>query len=136
MKCNLLYLNGDLIRKNLSAKSNGDMLMCFAVTDEDLVYRNVSRLSLILSSKTIKVYTPILAPTHKRDTDRKTHRAKFSSSSSSGGEGRVHPSPQPAGQRGKEEEPPGPGERGAAGPPAGPGGGQTGPAAGDRQGRN
>lgn len=52
----------------------------------------------------------------------------------SGGEGRVHPSPQPAGQRGEEEDPFGAGERGAEGAPAGSGGGQTGPAAGDRQG--
>lgn len=52
----------------------------------------------------------------------------------SGGEGRVHPSPQPAGQRGEEEDPFGAGERGAEGATAGPGGGQTGPAAGDRQG--
>lgn len=53
----------------------------------------------------------------------------------SGGKGRVHPSPQPAGQRGKEEESSGAGERGAEGATAGPGGGQTGPAAGDWQGR-
>lgn len=52
-----------------------------------------------------------------------------------GGEGRVHPSPQPAGQRGEEEDPFGAGERGAEGATAGPGGGQTGPATGDRQGR-
>lgn len=49
----------------------------------------------------------------------------------SGGEGRVHPSPQPAGQHRKEEESSGAGERGAEGPTAGPGGCQTSPAAGD-----
>lgn len=49
----------------------------------------------------------------------------------SGGEGRVHPSPQPAGQRGEEEESSGSGERGAEGPTSGPGGRQTGPAAGN-----
>ena len=61
-------------------------------------------------------------------------RIKFPPSLSfslSGGEGRFHPSPQPAGQRGEEEEPPGAGERGAEGPTAGPGGRQAGPAAGD-----
>ena len=53
----------------------------------------------------------------------------------SGRQGRVYPSPQSVGQRGKEEESSGEGERGAEGPTAGPGGRQTGPAAGDRQGR-
>lgn len=48
-----------------------------------------------------------------------------------GGEGRVHPSPQPAGQRGEEEDSFRAGERGAEGQTTGPGGRQTGPAAGD-----
>lgn len=53
----------------------------------------------------------------------------------SGGKGCVHPSPQPAGQFWKEEESSGAGERGAEGATAGSRGGQTGPAAGDWQGR-
>lgn len=51
--------------------------------------------------------------------------------SPSGGEGRIHPPPQPAGQRGEEEERPGAGERGSEGATAGPGGGQAGAAAGN-----
>lgn len=53
----------------------------------------------------------------------------------SGGEGRVHPSSQPAGQHREEEESLGAGERGAEGATAGLGGGQAGPAAGAWQGK-
>lgn len=59
----------------------------------------------------------------------------FSFRFSSGGEGCLHPNPQPAGQFGEEEESAGAGERRAPSPAAGPGGRQTSPAAGAGQGQ-